>query len=59
VTLKIYDLIGKETATLISAELPSGNHAFQWDAENQHSGVYFCRLQVGSIVGTKKLVLLR
>jgi hypothetical protein len=59
VTLKIFDIVGREVATLINEELSAGNHSHQWNATNASSGIYFYRLQAGSFTLTKKLVLLR
>jgi hypothetical protein len=59
VSLKIYDLIGREIATIVSEELPAGNYSRQWIAESFTSGVYFYRLEAGSFIETKKLILLR
>jgi glucuronoarabinoxylan endo-1,4-beta-xylanase len=59
VSLKVYDVLGREVATLVDEELAAGNHSRQWNASNISSGVYFYRLQSGSFVETKKLVLLR
>ena len=66
VQLKVFDMMGREVATLVNEELAAGNHSRQWNASNISSGVYFYRLSVrtpsgqsGSFVETKKLVLLR
>jgi len=59
VSLKVFDLIGRDVATIVSEELSAGNHTKQWNAENYPSGVYFYRLQAGTFTETKKLVLLR
>lgn len=59
VSLKIYELLGREVATLVSEKLSAGNHTRQWNAAGMSSGVYFYRLQAGAFVETKKLVLLR
>jgi hypothetical protein len=59
VSLKIYDLIGREIATIVSEELSAGNYSRQWTAESFTSGVYFYRLEAGSFIETKKLILLR
>lgn len=59
VTLKVFDILGREVATLVSEEMSAGNHSQQWNAVNISSGVYFYRLQAGSYTETKKLVLLR
>jgi len=59
VKLSIYDILGKEIAVLVAGKQNTGTHQAQWNAENLPSGVYFYRLQAGSFVETKKLVLLR
>jgi hypothetical protein len=59
VTLKIFDIIGREVAVVVKEELSAGNHTRQWNATNSASGIYFYRLQAGKYVATKKLVLLR
>ena len=59
VTLKIFDLMGREIATLINGEMSSGSHSQKWNASDLSSGIYFYRLQTGSFTETKKLVLLR
>ncbi|MGD1046671.1 MAG: T9SS type A sorting domain-containing protein [Bacteroidota bacterium] len=59
VSLKIFDLIGREVATIISEEMLPGNYSRQWNAASMSSGVYFYRLQAGIYIETKKLILLR
>jgi hypothetical protein len=59
VTLKIYDLLGREITTLISGELQAGNHFQRWNAVNIPSGIYFYCLQAGSFKETKKVILLK
>ena len=59
VTVKIYDTIGREIATIISEELSSGTHRRRWDAEGMATGIYFYQLRSGSVTETKKLVLLK
>ena len=59
VTLKVFDLLGKEVYSFISEELPAGIYERQWCANALSSGVYFCRIQAGSFSDTKKLILLR
>ena len=58
-TLKIFNTIGQEIATLVSDNLNPGTYSKQWNATNVASGVYFYKLQVGDFVQTKKLLLLR
>jgi len=59
VTLKVYDVLGNEIITLLSEEKSVGNYEFEFDATGLPSGIYFYRLQAGSFVETKKMVLLR
>jgi len=59
VSLKVFDLIGREVATIFSGDLPAGNYAKQWNAAKMASGIYFYRLQAGPLTETKKLVLLK
>ena len=59
VTLKVFDVLGNEVADLISKELSAGKYNVKWNAENISSGVYFYRIQAGSFIETKKLILLR
>ena len=59
VSLKVYDLQGKEVSTVVSEEIPAGSYAREWDAADLSGGVYFYRLQAGSYSETKKLILSR
>lgn len=59
VTLKVFDPLGKEVATLVSEELQAGEHTFKWNASGIPTGVYFYRLYAGSFTATKKFILLR
>ena len=59
VSLKIYDVQGKEVANLLNANLSSGNHEVQWNAKEYSSGIYIARLQAGSDISTQKLMLLK
>jgi serine protease len=58
-TLKIYDVLGKEVATLINEEKPAGNHDVEFDAERLTSGFYIYRIQAGNYVDSKKMILLK
>ncbi len=58
-TLKVYDLLGREVATLVNEKKVDGNYSVQWDASSFPSGIYFYRLQAGSFSGIKKLLLLK
>jgi len=59
VSLKVFDLIGREVATMVSEEMQAGNYTRQWNASDLPSGIYFYRLQSGSFTETKKLILLK
>jgi hypothetical protein len=59
VSLKIFDMIGREVAIIVSEEMSAGTYSKQWNASMYSSGIYFYRLQAGSFTETKKLVLLR
>lgn len=59
VTLKVYDLLGQEVATLVNEVKQPGDYRAEWNAAGFPSGVYLYRLQAGSFVDTKKLVLLK
>jgi hypothetical protein len=59
VTIKIYDVLGSEVATLVNEEKPVGSYELNWNAVNLPSGVYFYRLQAGSFIQTRKMVLLK
>ena len=59
VVLKVYDVLGKEIATLVNEELKPGNYTQTFDASRLASGVYFYRLVTGLFTDTKKLIVLR
>jgi hypothetical protein len=59
VTLKVYDILGKEIATLVDQHLSIGRHEAIWDAGSVESGVYFYQLRAGEFVATKKLILMK
>jgi hypothetical protein len=67
VSLKVFDLLGREVATIVSEELSAGAYSRQWNAADMTSGVYFYRLvanaipsgHTGSYTETKKLILLK
>jgi len=57
VKLKIYNLMGKEVETLISGNRKAGLYKVEWSPTHIPSGIYFCRLEAGNYIGTKKLIL--
>ncbi len=59
VQLKVYDVLGREVATLVNENLNAGSYEATFDAKGLSSGTYFYRLQSGEFVQTKKLLLLR
>jgi hypothetical protein len=59
VILKVFDLLGKEVATLVSEDKTAGNYEAEFDASFLTSGVYFYQLRAGDYVETKKMVLMR
>ena len=67
VTLKVYNILGREVATLVNEEKPAGNYEVNFDASKLSSGVYFYQLQASDLetisgqgfVETKKMILIR
>lgn len=59
VSLKIFDLLGRQVSSLVSEELSAGNYSRQWNASNFASGIYFYRLQASLYNETKILILLK
>lgn len=58
-SLKIYDLLGNEVATLLDEYKPAGNYDVSFDAANLSSGIYYYSIKVGSLVQTKKMILMK
>ena len=59
VILKVFDLLGREVATLVNQSLPRGSHEVTFAAAELASGIYFYRLTTGSFTQVRKLLLLR
>ena len=59
VSLKVYDVLGKEVATIINQQQTAGNYSVNFNAVNLTSGVYFYQLKSGNFVQVKKMILLR
>jgi photosystem II stability/assembly factor-like uncharacterized protein len=59
VTLRVYDVLGRQVGKLVNKKLSPGTYTRQWDARDLASGVYFYRLSAGEFSQTKKLILLR
>jgi hypothetical protein len=59
VKLTVYDLLGQEVAILVNQHQPAGSYEVMFDASHLASGIYVYRLEAGSFVASKKLVLIR
>ncbi len=59
VTLKVYNVLGQELATLFSGEQQAGNHMIEFNADKYSSGIYLLRLQAGNFTAVKKMILLK
>ncbi len=58
-SLKVYDLLGREVATLVNENLQSGTYYAEFNGSNLPSGIYFYTLTSGNFTATKKLILLK
>jgi streptogramin lyase len=59
VSLKVYDVLGNEITTLVNENKPAGNYEINFNASSLSSGVYLYKLQAGSFVETKKMILMK
>jgi flagellar hook assembly protein FlgD len=64
VTLKIYDLLGKEIKTLINSEYSAGSHSMQWNGDDNlgnkvSTGIYVYRMTSGNFASSKKMLLIK
>ncbi len=59
VILKVYDVLGREVATLVNEEKPAGRYSIAFDASKYSSGVYFYRITSGEYTNVKKMLLLK
>ena len=59
VTLKIYDLLGREVATLVNEQKHTGSYEVKFNCRNLSSGMYLYQLRSGSFIETKKLILIK
>jgi hypothetical protein len=59
VTLKIYNILGQEIATLAFGRLSAGKYKYVWQSDGLASGVYFYRIEAGEFVQTKKMVMMK
>jgi hypothetical protein len=59
VQIKVYDMLGREVATIVDENLQPGAYTRAWNAGNLASGVYFYRLISSSFLAVKKMMLIR
>ncbi|RMG31131.1 MAG: T9SS C-terminal target domain-containing protein [Methanobacteriota archaeon] len=59
VSLKIYDLLGREVATLVDGKLNPGRYSYIFDARGLASGIYFAQLRAGKYVKNIKMIILK
>lgn len=59
VTLKVFDILGREITTLVNSELSAGNYNIQFDASSLASGVYIYSIKAGNFSSSKKMLLVR
>jgi hypothetical protein len=69
VSIKVFDILGNEIATLVNEEKPAGSYEVEFSAKggsasggnafNLPSGIYFYKLQAGQFLETKKMILLK
>jgi hypothetical protein len=59
VSLKVYNLLGREVATLVDQPMPAGAHQAAWNAQGVTSGVYFYKISAGNYSKTHKMILLQ
>ena len=59
VTLKVYNLIGQEVASLVNENLNAGEHTASFNAGTLSSGVYFYTIHAGNFTSTRKMMLLK
>jgi hypothetical protein len=59
ITLKVYDVLGNEVATLLNEEKPAGSYEVDFSASGLTSGIYFYKLTAGSFVETKKMLMIK
>jgi len=57
--IEVYDILGNKVATIINEDKITGKYEVEFDGSKLTSGIYFYRLQAGSFVETKKMILLK
>ena len=59
VQLKVYDILGREVATLVNKQQSPGKYSVQFNAKGLNTGIYFYTIKVGSFISTKKMLLIK
>ncbi len=59
VTLKVFDMLGRELATIVNGNKSGGTYTVSWDASSYPSGVYFYRMRAGNVTVTRKMTLVK
>lgn len=59
VSLSVYDMLGRQVATLVAAERTAGSYTVTWDASRSASGMYLCRMTAGDFVATIRMLVVR
>jgi len=58
-SLKVFDVLGKEVSTLVNENLSAGKFSVDWNAENVPSGLYFYKLSTQKYSETKRMMLMK
>jgi hypothetical protein len=59
VSLRIYDVLGREVALLVNDIQPAGDYRVEWDASRNSSGVYACRISAGPFTSVRHMLLIK
>jgi hypothetical protein len=59
VSIKVFDVLGREIITLVNGEKSPGYYNVEWNAENLTSGIYFYRMESGSFTDVKKMIIVK
>jgi len=59
VKLVVYDMLGREVATLVDGEKEAGTYRIEFDGTKLSSGVYICRMTAGTFVDCRKMILMK
>ncbi len=59
VSLKVYNLQGREVISLVDQNMEAGYHSVLWNADSYSSGVYFVKMIAGEYISTQKLMLIK